>query len=180
MPLFTHYAKKEQWLRWELYFEEFYNFLILDTYLRAGITRRDSDQSTMTSAFQYSAKALHRLAGSVFGKPVSRPLWHALTTNGISRVQPTRRGQRDGTDLCRPIAVIVSAFRCNCVAYWMTAPPPTWTCYAAQLQVCPVTAQRRVLQVHQRHQQQQFQQLQQRQQPQWLQRWRQQQQQQRQ
>ena len=81
-------------------------FKMLDSYLRAGITRRDSDQSTMTSACQYSAKDLHQLAGSALGKPVSRPLWHALTTNGISRVQPqTRRVQRGGTHLCKPIAV---------------------------------------------------------------------------
>ena len=93
----------------------------------------------MTSAFQHSAKALHQLAGSVFGKPVSRPLWHALNTNGISRVQRTRRDQRGGTYLCRPIAVIVSAFRRNLCASCMTA--PTWTCYAAQLRLCTVIAQ---------------------------------------
>ena len=35
----------------------------------------------------------------------------SLTMNGISCTQPTKRGQRGGTMLCRPIQVVLSGFR---------------------------------------------------------------------
>ena len=65
----------------------------------------------MTHVLQYSAKALYQLANTVLGKPVSKPLWNTLRTNGISIAPPTKRGQRGGVQLRRPIHVVVSAFR---------------------------------------------------------------------
>ena len=65
----------------------------------------------MMAALQYSAKAFYQLAGFVSGKPVSSSLWKALAMNVISCTQPTRRGQRGGTMLCRPIHVVLSGFR---------------------------------------------------------------------
>ena len=65
----------------------------------------------MTPLLQYSAKALYQLANTVLGKPVSKPLWNTLRTNGISIVPPTKRGQRGGVLLRRPIHVVLSAFR---------------------------------------------------------------------
>ena len=65
----------------------------------------------MTAALQYSAKALYQLAGFVSGKPVSSSLWKAVATNGISCTQSTRRGQREGTMLRRPIQVVLCGFR---------------------------------------------------------------------
>ena len=47
-----------------------------------------------TAALQNSAKDLYQLAGFVLGKPVSSSFWEALTMNGISCTQPTRRRQR--------------------------------------------------------------------------------------